>query len=74
MGTYNQKQRDTYSTVKKDGKAAYPIGDKKHARLALAFIDKGGLSPSQKATVRAKADKMLGTSGKKRQQSKDRKK
>ncbi len=52
MGTYKAKQRKKFATV---GDDRYPIGDKKHAHLALDFIDKGGLSPSEKATVRAKA-------------------
>jgi hypothetical protein len=39
----------------------YPMPDKKHARLALAFIDKGGLSPEEKAKVRARAHSILGT-------------
>jgi hypothetical protein len=38
----------------------YPIPDKAHARNALARINQGGLSSSQKATVRARARKMLG--------------
>lgn len=59
MATYNAKQRKANATI---GKDRYPIGDKAHARLALAFINKGGLSAGQKATVRAKANRMLGKS------------
>lgn len=57
MATYNQKQREANATI---GKDRYPIGDKNHARLALARINQGGLSPEQKAKVRAKAHKVLG--------------
>lgn len=38
---------------------SYPIPDKNHARAALALINKGGLSPAQKAKVRARADAKL---------------
>lgn len=61
MGTYKAKQRKKFATVGDDG---YPIGDKKHARLALDFIDKGSLSPAQKASVRAKAARFGVTSAK----------
>lgn len=57
MAKYNAKQRKKFATV---GGDKYPIGDKKHARAALMLINKGGLSSAQKATVRAKADRMLG--------------
>ncbi len=56
MATLNQKQREASATI---GKDRYPMPDKNHARLALAFINKGGLSPAQKAKVRTRADKML---------------
>jgi hypothetical protein len=39
----------------------YPMPDKKHARLALQMINRGNLSPEEKAKVRARAHKMLGT-------------
>ncbi len=38
----------------------YPIPDPAHAKAALARINQGGLSESQKAKVRAKAYRMLG--------------
>lgn len=60
MATYNEKQRKEYATV---GSNRFPIGDKAHARLALAMINRGGLSKSEKAKVRAKADKMLYSDG-----------
>ena len=38
----------------------YPMPDKKHASLALSMINRGDLSPSEKTTVRNRADRMLG--------------
>jgi hypothetical protein len=38
----------------------YPMPDKAHARNALARINQGGLSSAQKATVRARANRILG--------------
>lgn len=52
----NEKQRQESATI---GKDRYPIPDKNHARMALAMINKGGLSPAQKAKVRARAHHML---------------
>lgn len=54
MGTYKKAERKKYATVGDDG---YPIGDKVHAEKALQFINKGGLSPAEKTTVRRKAAK-----------------
>ena len=56
MAVLNEAQRKASATI---GKDRYPMPDKAHARLALAFINKGGLSPSQKSKVRARARKML---------------
>lgn len=56
VGVLNEKQREASATI---GKDRYPIPDKAHARVALARINQGGLSPAQKATVRARAHKML---------------
>jgi hypothetical protein len=51
------------------GKRAYPMEDKSHARNAKAraseMENKGKLSPSAKAKIDAKADKVLGKSKKK---------
>ncbi len=38
----------------------YPINDAEHARLALQMINRGNLSPAEKAKVRARADAKLG--------------
>jgi hypothetical protein len=38
----------------------YPMPDAKHARLALQMINRGSLSPAEKAKVRARAQRMLG--------------
>lgn len=61
MAVLNQKQREASATI---GKDRYPIPDKGHARAALARINQGGLSSSQKAKVRAKAHRVLGYSHK----------
>ncbi len=57
MAVLNQKQREASATI---GKDRYPIPDKGHAKAALGRINQGGLSPAQKAKVRAKAKAMLG--------------
>jgi len=57
MAVLNAKQRRASATI---GKDRYPIPDKAHAKAALARINQGGLSPSQKAKVRAKAHRVLG--------------
>ena len=56
MAVLNEAQRKASATI---GKDRYPIPDKAHARAALARINQGGLSSSEKAKVRAKAHKML---------------
>jgi len=47
---------------------SYPVNDKSHARNAKAraseMVNKGKLSPSAKANIDAKADKVLGKSKK----------
>jgi hypothetical protein len=52
----NARQRRASATI---GKDRYPIPDPAHAKAALGRINQGGLSPAQKAKVRAKANKML---------------
>lgn len=56
MAVLNEAQRKASATI---GKDRYPMPDKTHARLALAFINKGHLSPAQKSRVRARAHKVL---------------
>lgn len=48
---------------KAPGPGSYPINDKAHAKAALGL--EGNASPAQRATIAAKAKKMLGKSGKK---------
>jgi hypothetical protein len=62
MSILNQKQRDESATITVNGEAKFPIPDKAHARAALARIDqaKPPLTPEQKATVEAKAHRVLG--------------
>ena len=55
----NQKQREASATI---GKDRFPIPDAGHATAALGRINQRGLSPAQKAKVRAKAHAMLGKS------------
>lgn len=57
MAVLNAKQRRASATI---GKDRYPIPDKAHAKAALGRINQGGLSPAQKAKVRAKANRVLG--------------
>jgi hypothetical protein len=56
MAVYKEKQREKYATI---GDSSYPIGDEAHAKAALARINQGNLSESQKAKVRSKAHAML---------------
>jgi hypothetical protein len=56
MAVLNEKQRVASATV---GKDRYPIPDKGHAKMALAYINKGGLSSEQKMVVIKKAHAML---------------
>lgn len=53
---YDEKQREEHATI---GKDRYPIGDKSHARAALARLNQGGLSPEEKMKVIRKAHEML---------------
>lgn len=57
MAVLNQRQRESSATI---GKDRYPMPDAGHARAALGRINQGGLSSAQKATVRAKAHRILG--------------
>jgi len=67
MATYKAAQRKRHATVKTKGRARFPIGDKAHARAALARINQAkGLSASQKRTVVSKAYRVLGTAPSKR--------
>lgn len=63
MARYRAKQRKKYATVA-GGK--FPIGDKEHARSALARLNqaKPPLTPAQKARVKSKAYRLLGKKGK----------
>ncbi len=63
MAVLNAKQRKRSATIVVNGQAKYPMPDKAHARNALARINqaKPALTPSQKAKVRARAHRILGT-------------
>jgi len=56
MAVLDQAQREQSATI---GKDRYPIPDKNHAKVALALINKGGLSEDQKMIVMRKAHAML---------------
>ena len=65
---------NTEAPVKARSKTAgpngsFPIGDKKHARLAISGATRseraGHISPSTEASIKAKARKALGEKGKK---------
>lgn len=63
MGILNTKQRKRSATVVVNGVPKFPIPDKAHARAALSRLNqaKPPLTASQKAKVKARAYRMLGT-------------
>jgi hypothetical protein len=65
MAVLNAKQRKRSATIVVGGKAKFPMPDKAHARNALARLNqaKPQLTASQKAKVRARANRMLGKKG-----------
>lgn len=67
MAVLKAHARKASATVVVNGKPKFPIPDKAHARAALARIDqaKPPLTKAQKAKVRAKAHRVLGTKKKK---------
>jgi hypothetical protein len=67
MATYKAAARKRHATIKTKGRARFPIGDKKHARAALARINQAkGLSASSKRKVIKRAYSVLGTPKSKR--------
>ena len=56
MSVLNAKQRRESETLPG---GRYPMPDKNHARNALARLNQGGLSSSQKSKVRARAERIL---------------
>jgi len=62
MGVYKAAARKRLAVVKTGGESKFPIGDKAHAKAALARLNqaKPPLTPAQKAKVRAKAHAVLG--------------
>lgn len=71
MATMSTKSRNAMSksTFGLPGARKYPMPDKAHAANAKARatqqVKAGNLSPSSKAKIDAKANKILGTKGKK---------
>lgn len=67
MATYKAAARKRNATVKTKGRARFPIGDKAHARAALARLNQAkGLTAGQKRKVVSRAYKVLGTPPSKR--------
>jgi hypothetical protein len=68
MSVLKAHARKASATIVVKGKPKFPIPDKAHARAALARIGqaKPPLTASQKAKVRAKAHRVLGTNTKKK--------
>lgn len=62
MAVLNQKQRNASQTLPG---GRYPMPDRGHAIAALGRINQGGLSPAQKAKVRARAHSILGAAQRK---------
>jgi hypothetical protein len=60
MAVLDEKERKESATI---GKDRYPIPDPAHAKVALARLNQGDLSSSQKAKVKAKAHRMLERKG-----------
>ncbi len=65
MGVYKAAARKANATVVVKGKPKFPIKDKAHASVALARLNqaKPPLTASQKAKVRARANKFLKKKG-----------
>ena len=63
MAVLKAAARKRSATIVVNGQAKYPMPDKAHARAALARINqaKPPLTPAQKAKVRARAHRILGT-------------
>ena len=63
MAVLNAKQRKRSATIVVNGEPKFPMPDKAHARNALARLNqaKPALTPAQKAKVRARAHRILGT-------------
>lgn len=63
MAVLNAKQRKRSATIVVNGEPKFPMPDKAHARNALARLNqaKPPLTPAQKAKVRARAHRILGT-------------
>jgi hypothetical protein len=63
MAILKAAARKRSATVVVNGVPKYPMPDKAHARSALARINqaKPALTPAQKAKVRARAHRILGT-------------
>ncbi len=66
MGIYKAAAKKKYATIVVNGKGKFPMkgpNDKGHARAALARLNQARppLTASQKAKVRARAHRILGT-------------
>ena len=63
MGILKAAARKRSATIVVNGKPKFPMPDKAHARNALARLNQARppLTASQKAKVRARAHRLLGT-------------
>lgn len=65
MTGYTARQRRRYATIRPTTgypTGRFPMGDQKHARLALQFLDRAKhLTPAQKAAIQARARNILNT-------------
>jgi len=68
MAVLNANQRKRSATIVVNGEPKFPMPDKAHARAALARLNqaKPPLSPAQRAKVKARAYRILGTKPKDR--------
>ena len=62
MAVLKAKARKKSATIVVNGQGKFPMPDKAHARNALARLNqaKPPLTPAQKATIRARAARILG--------------
>jgi hypothetical protein len=65
MAVLKVAARKKSATIVVNGKPKFPINDKRHASLALGRLNQAvpALTPAQKATVRARANKFLKKKG-----------
>ncbi len=67
MAKVSDAMRKRTATLKGKGKPNFPMPDKKHARLALAMVNrsksKGNITAADAVQIKARALRMLGKGG-----------